>query len=360
MAYTVTVFSAAILGATVLLLALAVLALVVFRAPAQRRAARALAFTTGAGIVESGFVLLGGIAQWVSVRGEDRTRPLLLLIHGGPGAPYSVLEARLADWEHDFTIVQWDQRGAGRTFGRHGGKRCTPLTFNQLADDGLALAEHLRARFGRPIVLVGSLAGSITALRMAAQRPDLFTAFVATDFNVGRDAHGFGHALRALHARGDHATARKLEATGPCPTRLDVHVFETRNRLLLRATQGVPDMVKDVLLPAMLSSPSHGLRDLVDLVRGMRFSQSALLDELLAYEARAVTTRLALPFYVFHGDTDWLTSIESARAYFDEVEAPLKAFATIERAGHLAAFAYPDRFLALLREHVLPHIEASA
>lgn len=145
---------------------------IVFRRSLRAANARALAGSHA----ESSFIPLGGIEQWVSIRGEDPTNPALLLVHGGPGAPLSIFTPQLRAWERHFNVVQWDQRCAGKTYRRHG---CGELSFDLLASDGLQLAARLRERFGR-VVLVGSSAGSIIALRMALEQPELFMAYVGT------------------------------------------------------------------------------------------------------------------------------------------------------------------------------------
>src|SRR5512132_4034941 len=83
-------------------------------------------------IIEESFLDLGGLSQWVTVRGRDDTNPVLLILHGGPGMPYSVLTPSLGAWESRFTVVQWDRRGAGRTFRRHGRAGSGTLSFAQL------------------------------------------------------------------------------------------------------------------------------------------------------------------------------------------------------------------------------------
>ena len=61
-------------------------------------------------------VQLGGITQWIRIRGTDASNPVLLLMQQGPGLPI-INEARA--WrqrlglEKDFTVVYWDQRGTG-------------------------------------------------------------------------------------------------------------------------------------------------------------------------------------------------------------------------------------------------------
>src|SRR5207344_47139 len=70
-------------------------------------------------IDEGQFVTIGGVDQWVTMRGQDAVNPLLLLI-GGPGAAFSSMARFFAPWERDFTLVQWDQPGAGATQAKNG------------------------------------------------------------------------------------------------------------------------------------------------------------------------------------------------------------------------------------------------
>jgi hypothetical protein len=82
-----------------------------WRKARQRRVAKALEIDTPNGIVEQLFVKVGGIEQWIQLRGEDRDNPVLLVPHGGPGWPNAVFTLPLRPWEQHFTVVQWDHRG---------------------------------------------------------------------------------------------------------------------------------------------------------------------------------------------------------------------------------------------------------
>ena len=67
------------------------------------------------------FVPIWGIDQRIMIKGDDRNNPVGLFLHGGPGdarSPFA--DAMFAGWEKDFTLVQWDRRGAGRTYGKSG------------------------------------------------------------------------------------------------------------------------------------------------------------------------------------------------------------------------------------------------
>src|SRR5919204_2228066 len=106
-----------------------------------------------AGIDQAAFDPLGGIDQWISIRGENRTNPVLLVVHGGPGEAQWPQAEVYKPWEKAFIVVQWDQRGAGHTFGRYGTK--TPdVTLDRISKDGVDLAEYLCSELGKKKIIV--------------------------------------------------------------------------------------------------------------------------------------------------------------------------------------------------------------
>src|ERR1051326_7418361 len=102
---------------------------------------------------EASFLTIGGIGQWVTIRADDRRHPVLLLLHGGPGDVQSPFVTTYAPYERDFVLVQWDERGAGRTFLKNG---AAGVTLEKQVGDGIDLAEQLRRRFPRQkLILLG-------------------------------------------------------------------------------------------------------------------------------------------------------------------------------------------------------------
>jgi pimeloyl-ACP methyl ester carboxylesterase len=129
-------------------------------------------------IEEASFVKIGGIEQWVTIRGDDDRKPVLLLLHGGPGDVQSPFISTYAPYERDFVLVQWDERGAGRTFSKNG---AAGVSLEKQVTDGTDLSEQLHRRFPQQkLILLGHSWGSIVATGMAQQRPELFAAYVGT------------------------------------------------------------------------------------------------------------------------------------------------------------------------------------
>jgi pimeloyl-ACP methyl ester carboxylesterase len=328
------------------------------RRAVRRRAAAALAVDSPRAIVEDGFVEIGGIEQWIGIRGEDRDNPILLFLHGGPGTPYSIFAPRLRAWERHFTLVHWDQRGAGKTFGKNRRRGHGALTAAQLTADGLAVVEHVCARLGQErLVLVASSAGNLIGLPMAQARPERFSALVTTDLNVDTRAGerlGWELARARLRAAGDVGGVAALEQIGPEPRYWDRHAWRRKQSWLMKVDPTAAAMVRRLILPSLYCSPLHTLGDVRDYLLGLAHVEAARFDELMAWDARQQGLGFAMPFFWLHGERDVLTPPALAADYFADVVAPYKDATLIAGAGHLAAFAQPDQFLIELLVRVRP------
>ncbi|MFE1560405.1 alpha/beta fold hydrolase [Streptomyces sp. NPDC058734] len=337
-------------------------ALLTHRALRRAANARLMRITTPNGIDEQGFVRIGGIDQWVSIRGEDRANPVLLEVHGGPGAANSPYGARTRSWERHFTLVRWDMRGAGLTFANGGAPAQGPATFEQLYADALEVTRHVRERLGVDrVVLLASSFGTVFGLRLARSHPELFSAYVGTDQNVleaGRDTTAYDAALGRLRAAGKAKQAAEIEAMGPDPRRWSRKQRTAYDKLCVGSDPLTLDTVKKVILGSMWLSPLHSLRTIAAYFKAQAFSETVIPGSH-DIDVWADGTTFEIPFFVFQGAHDVITPASRAKAYVDAVDAPRKAFALIEDASHFAALRHPDRFLTLLLTHVRPAVTAA-
>ncbi|MCH5584095.1 alpha/beta hydrolase [Shimazuella sp. AN120528] len=331
----------------------------IFRKRNQRKNERLLQIHTPNGIEQNNFITINGIEQWVSIRGENRDNPILFFVHGGPASSYSIFSPLLRYWEKHFTIVQWDQPGAGMTFSRNGVERTGKLSFERLATDGIKVVEYVLEELRQDrLILVGSSAGSLTGVMMAKRRPDLFHVYVGTDQNSPDPNHiGYQAIIEALTKAGDKKGLELVEKMGADPANWNQKDLEKRHQHVIKAIKNVPNMIMDLVLPAMLASPMHSFRDILDYFKGMSFSSHALFNELIHFDGHQLEKDFELPVFIFQGDSDIITPTETARAYFEALKAPHKEFALIRRAGHLACFARPEQFLEELITRVLPYVK---
>jgi pimeloyl-ACP methyl ester carboxylesterase len=329
-----------------------------FRKVRQRRTGGALAIATPNRIVEEQFVNVGGIDQWIQIRGEDRDNPVLLVLHGGPGWPNAVFTLPLRSWEQHFTVVQWDHRGAGKTLGRNGKAGSGEMTFDRRVSDAIELTEFL-CRYLRKekIILLAESMGTLTGTPLIKRRPDLFHAYVATDLYVNmvqNEALKHQMTLDRLQAAGNSKGVGALESIGADPTRWDLRAWNLNMAWAFRTNLPTPNLDRKVLLPLVLSSPIYTLRDIYTVFAGFQWSTAQMFDELMAYDARRLGTRFEVPFFLFQGENDVVTVTSLAKEYFAEVVAPTKQLALIKDAGHFAAFTQPDQFLTELLTWVRP------
>jgi pimeloyl-ACP methyl ester carboxylesterase len=329
---------------------LMVLALWGARRWAQAKAERGLRLSVPPGIDERRFVRLGGVEQWVTIRGEDARNPALLILHGGPGAPHTMFTPDLRSWERDFTLVQWDRAGVGKTFARNGK---TPLRFERQVEDALELRAELERRLpGRPVVLLSSSAGTMVALPLVQRRPELFAAWVGTDFNPGLAACervAMPATLAWARAKGTRAEVAFLEQAA-ANTSWDL---ATWNRLMRLRDKTAREGLGAIFPPRMVRAPDYGVLDFVAILRGLEFSTAQLLPQMQAFDAHAVSA-LKLPTFIFQGEEDVATPASVAQAWYEALEAPQKHFALLPGVGHLGGFVHPALLLELLQRHVRP------
>jgi pimeloyl-ACP methyl ester carboxylesterase len=311
-------------------------------------------------IDEGRFVDVAGAAHWITVRGSDRRQPALLLI-SGPGAGFAACAPFFAEWERDFTLVQWDQPGAGFTFAKSGAE---PASLSALAADGVRVAElvcaHLRIR---QLAVLAFSAGTLVGLQMVRRRPDLFSAYVGSGQVVNwarQDLLSYELLVARARARADSAMLRELESIGP-PPYPDAATDAIKSRYAGEPTPREAEAFADLMAamraalsgsPADASYRPQGLAWPDPLARSLA-AYTALRRDIVSFDARALGSSYETPLFFVQGADDVFTVTSEVERYAGELEAPSVAFRTIEGAGH-SAVLLRDEMRSLLVEHVRP------
>jgi pimeloyl-ACP methyl ester carboxylesterase len=337
-----------------LLLVLACLLVLAWRGFRQHQIAERLRITTPDGVQEAGFVRIGGVDQWVQIRGEHRSNPILLFVHGGPGFAASPFTPVFRNWEKRFTLVQWDQRDAGRTYSRNGGQ---PLSIDQVTRDGLEVADHIRRRLGQPqVIVLGHSWGSAVALNMIHRRPDLFSAYVGTgqmDDRDDQEAASYAMVLARAKAARNATAVTELEKLGPPPYKGLAGLLVERRWLAVYDTPAERNLFK-VMTPVVFYAPDQSLRELYDFNAAPKVAQPAAYGDVARFNARSLGLSFAVSMFVFEGDQDILTPPAPTQRWLDQLQAPRKALVLLKGGGHDAVFSMPDAFLAELDARVRP------
>ncbi|AIE85289.1 alpha/beta fold hydrolase [Fimbriimonas ginsengisoli] len=324
--------------------------------------ARVLEIRSDAGIDEGRFVRIGGIDQWIQVRGEDRGNPVLLVLHGGPGVSYVPFASAFRSWEKDFTVVHWDQRGAGKTFGRNGKSGSGEMSIDRMVEDGVEVAEwvcrHLKQS---KVVLFCHSWGTILGLPMVQRRPDLFHAYVGTGQVVAMaKSEPISYDLLLEQAREgcNDKAVRALEQLGR-PPYPNMRTWMMKQRLIM-LTSPPPKSGKlpDIFTSAVFT-PGYPLRDAYHWMVAFNFSLSHLYESFMSYDAAELPPTFQTPILIFQGADDIQAPTATVEEYFATIEAPQKLLVKFPEEGHTAVLSNPDLFLQELRRHVCPLISAS-
>jgi proline iminopeptidase len=310
--------------------------------------------TTATPIQETRFITLGGIDQWVTIRGANRANPALLVLHGGPGDAQSSLRSAYAAYERDFTIVQWDQRGAGKTYAKNPNSPPEP---ERVELDGIELAQYLCDYLAKKkILLLGHSWGSHLGVEMVQRRPELFAAYIGTgqvgSWRANVQAQ-FDFMLAKSRAANDRKKVELMEAIGtPDPTNAEQYFswWRMRNPYMARADAKWFEDLAQIIR----SDPEFTDAYMKTWGEGMQYSGRITLNAMLTTELPTTARILKVPFFVIQGKEDMATPTSVAVKYFNVVKAPRKKLILIKHAGHFALVTHRDEFLAALVKEVRP------
>ena len=307
-------------------------------------------------IAEVGAWRIGGIDQWVMIRGRNLDNPVIVLLHGGPGSSETAFfRAFNAELENAFTLVYWDQRGAGRTFDP-----ATPpetMTVDRFGLDLDELVDRVLARTGkRQVTLLGHSWGSGLGVLYADRFPGKVRAYVGigqvADMAASEVA-SYEFALARARERGPARAVKQLLGIGPPPHTIEQLLVQRRWLTTMGGSMG-RNLTMARLIWRGLRTPEASLWDLVRLARGAVFSLKHLWPQLMASHLRADVPGLKMPVFFLLGRLDMQVAAPVSAAYFDALEAPHKELIWFEESGHMVPFEDPERFNRVMIDTVRP------
>ncbi|WP_299160498.1 alpha/beta hydrolase [uncultured Tenacibaculum sp.] len=302
-------------------------------------------------INESRFITIGGIKQWVTIKGNDKEKPAILFLHGGPGSvmtPYS--DSIYDKWKKDFILVNWDQRGAGRTFGENAPKEVNEdyfienkLTLKKMVEDGIELSEYLTEYLNKKsIILMGASWGSILGIKMIQTNSSLFKGYVGNAQFVGFNKnyiYAYNKVLKLAIDSNDSIAFKKLKSLGKPPYK------NTRN--LGQMLRIVKKYERMNAIPApnnwwRMNQEYNNKKDKKDRYNGDDYSflyfagheKMGIRSMVKNLDFYNNSLKFNIPIYFIQGEEDILTSSKLNKIYFEKIKAPDKGYYLIKEAGH--------------------------
>ncbi len=301
---------------------------------------------------------LNGSQQWISVRGQDTRKPVLLFLAGGPGgSQLATARFALGGLEEHFVVVNWEQPGAGKSFDAVDRSTITPERYIK---DAQALVLLLRERFGQEkIYVLGESWGSALGILLVQRYPELFHAFIGTGQMVAfleNDLMCYDFALNWAQERGDQEQVQKLTDQGPPPyygkgvawkqAAYLMDTFSYMNQNPAIADNGA-NTFRD------LAAPEYGLYDKISWFRGVLDTLGVVYPQLWEVDFRTQAAQLDVPVYFLIGRHDINAPVVLAEQYYELLDAPHKQIIWFEHSGHTPWVSESERFVQEMVETVL-------
>lgn len=321
---------------------------------------------TPKGVQETLEVELGGAKQVINVRGADRDNPILVFVHGGPASVETPIAWSFQrPWEDFFTVVQWDQRGAGRSYLLNDPKAIAPtLKLDRYRDDAIELIEYLRKRYGqRKVFLMGHSWGSVVGLSVAAKRPDLLYAYIGMGQVIDfRENERLGLAWTIDQARkdGNDKALAELAAIAPYPGPGALDPAKTAIERKWNIHYGALAAGRrdaDFYFHAGRISPEYTAADRKAWDDGSDFTIAQMWPQLADISLKTLD-RVDTPVILFMGRHDYTTPAPIADAWLSRLHAPNKQMVWFENSAHLPMIEEPGHALAALLTYALPLADA--
>ncbi len=294
---------------------------------------------------------LGGMDQYILIRGMDRSKPVLLWLHGGPGAAQMPLAHALdKELESEFVVVHWDQRGAGKS--NHCGFDAQTMTFDRYKDDALELVRYLKKRFGQEkVFLLGHSWGSQLGMELAAQHPEHFHAYIGVS-QVVDNHRGYEISrewlLKQMQQAENHGDLDKLEKLGDPPyTRHEKHVAFAH---MVGDYGGNFDVSMPRLAWMALRAPEYSFRDYLRWFNGANRGSGPMWDEVYATRTNYIEEipSVQIPVFFLAGKNDYNTPLKLVEEYCQHLDAPMKDLIVFEQSAHTPFLGEKEAFSAAL------------
>lgn len=320
------------------------------------------------GIQEDVNVKIGGINQFIQIRGNDKDNPVVLWLHGGPGFPLAYMNYYYQrNLEKDFTIACLEQRGCGRTYYENG--NLANATIEILQSDIDDAVEYLKERFNKDkIIIMAQSWGTVLGMKYLEAHPENVSAYVGigqvTQFAQGK-IYSAEKASQVARNQGKAQEAERLmELSDSFSDVKDIDSINIKELEELILTSGKylkadGEMSSFKQMTTALTSPHMNLNDakwfmFASSTENIISTQKELMDYMyFGFNINDVELTDSVPLYYIQGDCDYITPTDMVQNYYDSIDIHSKDMVIIENTGHTPFLDNPESFCHKVKELLL-------
>jgi pimeloyl-ACP methyl ester carboxylesterase len=315
-------------------------------------------------ISEKTFVKIGGVMQGMFIKGKNINNPVLLYVHGGPAFPnYFLIDKYAPGLEDNFTVCYWEQRGGGLSYSAE--VTLESMTFEQLTSDAIEVTNYLCKRFGKDkIYLMAHSGGTPFAIQAVAEAPQLYYAYIGMA-QITRQSESekiaYKYMIEQFTARGNTKVVEKFRQYPVTESDSFIIPFnqslvrdESMHALGIGTMRTMKSVFTGVFIPVWMCK-AYTLKEKINIWKSkfIFIKKTKLIDQLFATDITTQVPKLEIPVYFFSGKYDLTVNVDLSRAYFEQLDAPLKGFYTFQNSAHSPIFEEPQRVKEIMFKDVL-------
>lgn len=312
-------------------------------------------------------ITLGGLKQWIFIRGANQNNPVLIFLHGGPGAPMGGMSSsRKFDAEliKHFTIVHWDQRGAGKSYNSD--IPINSMTHDRLVEDCNELIDYVRNKFNtQKVFIIGHSAGSMIGIKIAYKYPEKIHAYVGVAQIINeyeKQKISYDFTVEQAEKAEDKKAQNRLIAIGPPPYNTPEKDMEKAVYIVRYGGFIQDDPIKKigVCMLAFLTSPEYSLSEGINafINKGLEFTTNAMWEEIKNINLTKEIQSIEVPIYFFMGKHDMITPTLLVENFYNSLNAEKgKKLIIFENSAHVPMLEENEKYEDLLVNVVLKEIQ---
>lgn len=302
---------------------------------------------------------LGGIDQWIVMRGKSRDNPIILMLSGGPGGTEMGRFLNFNDkLENDFIVVNWEQRGSGKSYPSI--KNREDMNVEQYVSDINELTNYLKERFDKEkIYLLGHSWGTIIGTKAIQKYPDQFHAYIgaAQMVNIEKtDKYMYDYVLDKANKYGDEKRVTTLEKNGPPPYNEDKVLnkykpFLTNYADYYRKENSYGENTSWYNPASIIWIPEYNIIDKINVVRGMIDTFNIMFPQIQDINFVEQANEFEIPVYYLIGRHDYTAKF--IEDYYEVIKAPQKNLYYFENSSHGEIWSEADKFYEIMTKEIL-------
>lgn len=291
---------------------------------------------------------LGGIDQFILIRGKDVSNPILLFLHGGPGYPQISFARKYQEkLEEEFIVINWDQRGSGKTYSYNTPKES--MNRKKFIDDTKELIDYLCTKYKKEkLYLVGHSWGSELGMYVVDEYPEKIAAFISSGQVVNgleSEVVSYNYVLEMAQNDGNEKALEDLKRIGKPPYENPISDTLVQRKWLTKY-EGVEkkvNTVRDIILGSIFSPEYTGI-DGIKFALGNKFSADTMWGDNLDLDFIRDVSEIKVPIYFCAGRYDYNTPSTLIEEYYNQIKAPKKELIWFEESAHFPQFEEVEKF----------------